>query len=116
MIQLGLVPDADDLTELLRVAADALEQLAAQTPAGRWAVHGPSAARPDVIAHFADGGTEYVATARAHTAPWVSTMSPAVAPHLVRLLRYAATQGAQLDTRVAASALGLAAEILARRT
>jgi hypothetical protein len=115
VIQLDPVPNADDLTDLLLAAADALEHLAALTTAGRWAVHGPSPARPDVMAHFGQGITEYVATARAHTAPWISTMSPAVAPHLVGWLRYAATQGAQLDTRVAASALGLAAEILARR-
>jgi hypothetical protein len=109
------VPDADDLAGLLRDAADALEQLAAHTPAGRWTLHGPSAVRPDVIAHHADGSTEYVANARARTAPWISTMSPAIAPHVVWFLRFAAAQGAELDTRIAASALGLAAEILARR-
>ena len=95
--------------------SDALEQLAAHTPAGRWTLHGPSAIRPDVIAHHPDGSTEYVANARAQSAPWISTMSPAVAPHVVRFLRFAAAHGAELDTRIAASALGLAAEILARR-
>ncbi len=116
VIQLGAVHKADDLPELLRAAADALEDLAAHTTAGRWTVHGPSATRPDVIAHYADGTTEVAANARTRTAHWISTMSPAVAPHLARWLRYAADQGAGLDTRIAASALGLAAEILAKRT
>lgn len=108
--------DANDLADLLRDAADTLEYLAARTTPGRWRVHGPLATRPDVIAYRADGSTEHVAEAPAGTADWITTMSPAIAPHLARWLRHSADHVAQLDTRVAASALAFAAEVLAATT
>jgi hypothetical protein len=95
----------------LRQAADVLERLAARTTGGRWLVRGLLATRPEVIAHHADGSTEHVAEGRAGTAHWISTLSPATAPHLVRWLR--ATAGAdQAAGPVAAAALAFATTVL----
>ena len=78
----------DDRT-LLRMAADRLERLAGRTTAGDWRTGGLLASRPEVIAHRVDG-TEHVAEARAGTAPWITALSPAVAPSLAAWLRAAA--------------------------
>ena len=74
---------------LIRSVADRLEALAARTTGGDWRVGGLLASRPEVIAHRPDGGTEHVAEARERTAPWIVTLSPAVAGPLVTLLRVA---------------------------
>jgi hypothetical protein len=80
--------------DLLRTAADRLEQLAARTTSGDWRTGGLLATRPEVIAHrdSADGTvrTEHVAEARAGTAAWITALSPAVAAPLARWLRAAA--------------------------
>jgi hypothetical protein len=73
---------------LIRSVADRLEALAARTTQGGWRVSGLLASRPEIVAHRA-GGTEHVAEAREHTAPWIATLSPAVAVPLVTLLRVA---------------------------
>jgi hypothetical protein len=77
------VTDAD----LLRAAADRLEQLAARTTAGEWRITGLLASRPEVVAHRPDGGTEHVAEARAASAAWITALSPAVAAPLAAWLR-----------------------------
>ena len=77
---------ADD-AGVLRAAADRLESLADRTTAGSWEVTGLLASRPEVIARFADGSTEHVAEARARTAEWLATLSPAVAVPLAAWLR-----------------------------
>jgi hypothetical protein len=77
---------ADDAA-VLRAAADRLESLADRTTAGSWEVTGLLASRPEVIARFADGSTEHVAEARARTAEWLATLSPAVAVPLAAWLR-----------------------------
>ena len=74
----------------LRTAAERLEALAARTTPGTWTLGGLLATRPEVIAHAPDGGTEHVAEARAGTAAWIATVSPAVAGPLVAWLRAAA--------------------------
>ena len=76
--------------DLLRTAAGRLEALAARTTPGTWQLGGLLATRPEVIAHAPDGGTEHVAEARAGTAAWIATLSPAVAGPLVAWLRAAA--------------------------
>ena len=78
---------------LLRTAADRLEALAARTTPGDWRIGGLLASRPEVIAHR-DGGTEHVAEARAGTAAWISSLSPAVAAPLAAWLRTAAATDA----------------------
>ena len=75
--------------ELLRTAADGLEQLAARTTPGDWRTGGLLATRPEVIAHR-QGGTEHVAEARAGTAAWITALSPAVGTPLAAWLRAAA--------------------------
>ena len=74
---------------LIRSVADRLEALAARTTAGDWRTSGLLASRPEIVAHRSDGGTEHVAEARERTAAWLTALSPAVAPHLVTLLRVA---------------------------
>jgi hypothetical protein len=80
-------PDA----ALLHAAADRLAALAARTTGGTWTVAGLLASRPEVVARLADGGSEHVAEARARTAEWIVTLSPAVAAPLAGWLRAAAT-------------------------
>ena len=75
---------------LLRTAADRLARLAARSTPGDWRTTGLLASRPEVVAHRADGGTEHVAEARAGTAAWITTLSPAIAGPLVAWLRAAA--------------------------
>jgi hypothetical protein len=75
---------------LLLSAAERLEALAARTTPGNWRPGGLLASRPEVIAHFPDGGTEHVADARAGTGPWITALSPTVAGPLVAWLRAAA--------------------------
>jgi hypothetical protein len=75
---------------LLRAAADRLEQLADRTTGGSWTLQGLLASRPEVVAQLPDGGTEHVAEARARTAEWIRTMSPALARPLAAWLRAAA--------------------------
>jgi hypothetical protein len=78
-----------DDAELLRVAADRLEGLAGRTTGGTWTVRGLLASRPEVVAVGPDGATEHVAEARARTAEWITTLSPALAAPLARWLRSA---------------------------
>ena len=82
------MPDPD--VEVLRAAADRLASLAARTTGGSWVVRGLLASRPEVVAEFADGGSEHVAEARARTAEWIRTLSPALAAPLAGWLRAAA--------------------------
>jgi hypothetical protein len=84
------VDDDDQDATVLLAAAGRLEALAARTTGGSWAVGGPLASRPEVIARAAEGGTEHVAEARARTAEWIVTLSPAVAGPLAAWLRSAA--------------------------
>ncbi|MHA6795950.1 hypothetical protein ACVGVM_20905 [Pseudonocardia bannensis] len=100
-------PAADSASVLL-AAADTLERLADRATAGRWAVGGLLATRPEVIAHREDGSTEHVAEARAASAGWIVTLSPQTAPHLVRWLR--ATAGAD---RIDPAAVAFAEKVLA---
>lgn len=79
----------DQRRELVAVA-DAVERLAAATTGGDWRPGGLLATRPEVIAHYDGGGTEHVAEARAGSARWITTVSPAVAPALAEWLRAAA--------------------------
>jgi hypothetical protein len=81
---------ADPDVELLLSAADRLEGLAARTTGGSWTVRGLLASRPEVVAVSPDGGSEHVAEARARTAEWICTLSPAVATPLACWLRAAA--------------------------
>lgn len=80
----------DDERRELLVAADRLEALTARTTSGEWRIGGLLATRPEVIAEFADGKTEHIADARAATAAWIATLSPAVARPLAAWLRSAA--------------------------
>jgi hypothetical protein len=95
--------------EALRTAADRLESLAGRTTAGDWRAGGLLASRPEVIAHFPDGATEHVADARAGTAGWIRTLSPAIAGPLVSWLRSAAGADA-----VDPAAVALADTLLSR--
>ena len=79
-----------DDAELLRAVATRLEDLAARTTAGDWRIGGLLATRPEVVAHRPDGGTEHVAEARARTAEWIRSLSPALAAPLAAWLRAAA--------------------------
>lgn len=74
---------------LLTAAADAVEALARRTTGGDWRRSGLLAVRPEVVAHDG-GGTEHVAEARARTAAWITTFSPALATPLAAWLRAAA--------------------------
>jgi hypothetical protein len=82
-------------TALLSAAADRLETLAARATAGEWRLTGLLATRPEVVAHRPDGSTEHVAEARADSAAWIATLSPAVAVPLAAFLRAAAEGGPQ---------------------
>jgi hypothetical protein len=79
-----------DERALLRSAADRLEALAERTTPGDWRAGGLLASRPEVVAHFPDGGTEHVAEARAGTGPWITALSPTLAGPLAAWLRAAA--------------------------
>jgi hypothetical protein len=83
--------------ELLRAAADRLEDVAARSTPGDWRTGGLLATRPEVIAHrdSADGerSTEHVAEARAGSGAWIAALSPAVAPPIATLLRAVADGG-----------------------
>ena len=98
-----MTPDAADL---LRVAADRLEALAARTTPGDWRTAGLLATRPEVVAHAPDGGTEHVAEARASTAAWIAALSPALAGPLVAWLR-AAAEAEAIEPAALAVAQGL---------
>jgi hypothetical protein len=93
--------------ELLWMAADRLDQLAARTTPGDWRTGGLLATRPEVVAHreSPDGepATEHVAEARAGTAAWISALSPAVGPPLAAWLRTAA-DAAEIDPAAVAVA------------
>jgi hypothetical protein len=80
----------DDDAQVLIVAADRIEALAARTTGGSWTVRGLLASRPEVVAELPDGSTEHVAEARARTAEWIRSLSPAVAGPLAAWLRAAA--------------------------
>ena len=80
----------DPDVEVLHAAADRLAALAARTTGGTWTVTGLLASRPEVVARLPDGRSEHVAEARARTAEWISTVSPAVAGPLAGWLRSAA--------------------------
>ena len=79
----------DECRELM-AAADQLEGLAARTTGGDWRVGGLLASRPEVIAEWPGGAVEHVAEARANTADWITTLSPAVAEPMAAWLRSAA--------------------------
>ncbi|OMQ13792.1 hypothetical protein A7K94_0221110 [Modestobacter sp. VKM Ac-2676] len=79
----------DDAAQQLGAAADRIEELAARTTPGQWRVQGLLASRPEVVAHLPDGATEHVAEARARTAEWITTVSPALAGPLAAWLRSA---------------------------
>ena len=96
-----------DDAELLRAAADRLESLAARTTGGEWSTTGLLASRPEVVARFPDGSTEHVAEARARTAEWITTLSPAVAGPLAAWLSTAAA--GPVDPRALAVARALTA-------
>ena len=91
--------------DLLRTAADRLEALAARTTPGDWQVTGLLASRPEVVAHAPDGGTEHVAEARANTAAWIATLSPALAGPLAAWLRAAADRADPAATAFARALL-----------
>ena len=76
-----------DDAALLRAAADRIDELAARTTGGTWTTRGLLASRPEVVAGWPDGSTEHVAEARARTAAWISTLSPALAGPLAGWLR-----------------------------
>lgn len=76
--------------QLLRDAADRLEDLARRTTAGDWCISGLLASRPEVIASFPGGGAQHVAEARSGTAAWIAALSPALAGPLAAWLRAAA--------------------------
>ena len=76
--------------QLLRDAADRLEDLARRTTGGDWRVRGLLASRPEVVAAFLDGGEQHVAEARSGTAAWIAALSPALAGPLTAWLRAAA--------------------------
>jgi hypothetical protein len=80
----------DAAREQLRAAAGRLDALAGRTTPGTWRTAGLLASRPEVVAHLPDGGTEHVAEARARSAEWIVTLSPALAAPLAAWLRAAA--------------------------
>jgi hypothetical protein len=94
--------------EVLRAAAARLEALAGRATAGSWETTGLLASRPEVVARRADGSTEHVAEARAASAAWITTVSPAVAAPLVAWLRATADAPGPAP----AEALALAAVLL----
>ncbi len=96
--------------ELLCDVADRLERLAARTTSGDWRPGGLLASRPEVIAHRSDGSTEHVAEARAASAAWITTLSPAVAGPLIAWLRVAA-DGEPVDSAAVVLAQALAARL-----
>ncbi len=93
--------------EMCRRAADRLEELAARTPGGRWSTRGLLATRPEVVAELPDGTSQHVAEARAATAGWITTLSPALAGPLAGWLRRAGDDDAEAAA-VAAVLLGAA--------
>jgi hypothetical protein len=96
----------DDAQQELTAAADRLEELAARTTGGRWQRTGLLASRPEVVAVHDDGSTAHVAEARAATADWITTLSPALAAPLAAWLREAA------DARVGPAAQAVARTLL----
>ena len=94
-----------------RWAADLLDELAARTTPGRWTTRGLLATRPEVVAELPDGSTQHVAEARAATAGWISTLSPALAGPLATWLRRAGDD----DAEAAAVAALLLGEVPPRR-
>src|SRR3954453_21720823 len=81
----------DPDVEVLRTAATRLETLATRTTGGTWRAGGLLASRPEVVATLPDGSTQHVAEARAGTAEWIRTLSPALAAPLAAWLRAAAS-------------------------
>jgi hypothetical protein len=81
-----------DARALLRAAADRLDALASRTTPGTWRTAGLLASRPEVVATLPGGGTEHVAEARARTAEWIVTLSPALGAPLAAWLRAAADE------------------------
>jgi len=79
-----------DAHGLLLAAAERLDALAGRTTPGRWRTAGLLASRPEVVAALPEGGTEHVAEARARSAEWIVTLSPALAGPLAAWLRAAA--------------------------
>ncbi len=93
----------DEARALLRTAADRLDALAGRTTPGAWRTRGLLASRPEVVAVGPDGSTEHVAEARARSAEWIVTLSPALAGPLAGWLRAAAD-----DPRAAPEAVAVA--------
>ena len=81
----------DPDVEVLLAAAARVEALAARTTPGTWTAGGLLASRPEVVAVLPDGSTQHVAEARAGTADWIRTLSPALAAPLGAWLRAAAS-------------------------
>ena len=98
-----------DHEQLLRTAADRLEELAARTTPGDWRTGGLLATRPEVVAHSPGGGSEHVAEARAGTGAWIAALSPELAAPLASWLRAAAARPA--DEAAAAVARALLARL-----
>ena len=98
-----------DHEQLLRTAADRLEELAARTTPGDWRTGGLLATRPEVVAHSPGGGSEHVAEARAGTGAWIAALSPELAAPLASWLRAAAARPA--DEAAAAFARALLARL-----
>ena len=94
--------------DVLRIAAERLESLAAASTPGDWRPAGLLATRPEVVAVRGDGTTEHVAEARAGSATWIVTLSPAIAGPLAAWLRSAA------ETDPPAEALAFARAVLDR--
>ena len=98
-----------DHEQLLRTAADRLEELAARTTPGDWRTGGLLATRPEVVAHSPGGGSEHVAEARAGTGAWIAALSPELAAPLASWLRAAAAR--PTDEAAAAFARALLARL-----
>lgn len=94
----------------LILAAHELEALAARTTGGDWRVGGLLASRPEILAELSAGKTEHVAEARANTAHWIATLSPAVAAPIAAWLRSAADVAP-----IAPQALALARALTSRQ-
>lgn len=91
----------EDDGAFLRTVANRLERLALRSTSGDWRISGLLASRPEVIAHGADGATEHVAEARAGSAGWIATLSPAIAAPLAAWLRSAAAADPVPESAVA---------------
>jgi len=113
---LDLPGPSDTAAALLRRAAEHVERLSAVVPDGSWSARGLLASRPEIVAEDAAGNTEHVAEARARSARWIVTMSPALAPPLVAWLRATAADldrgGSRPGSPTTTAAVALARTLL----